>query len=228
MSTFHFVQDYERYVEGLIRDHPIDEAMSLAVGGSYKLIGGIEADIMKFAGLKNGHDLVDFACGSGRLPAALLEQGLEVGYLGIDVVEQLLAYARTKCPPTYRFVRNHALTLPADSASADYFSAFSIFTHLMHDESYLYLQEMARVLRPDGKIVLSFIEFADATHWTFFEASVEGKRAGGGAHLNQFIERNQLRAWTEHLGFSKIDFIDGTAPLWSGNALGQSIAIVTK
>lgn len=228
MANFHFVEDYERYVDGLIRDYPIDEAMSFAVGGGYDLIGGIEAEVMTFAGLRDGHDLIDFACGSGRLPVALVSRGLDIGYLGIDVVEALLSYARTRCPPSYRFVRNHALTIPAETASADYFSAFSIFTHLMHDESYLYMQEMARVLRPGGKIVLSFLEFASDYHWATFEVSVEAKRTNSTTHLNQFIERSQLEVWIKRLGFSEVEFIDGTAALWSGHALGQSIAIVTK
>lgn len=33
MAQFHYVEDYERLVSELISKHPIDEAMSLAVGG---------------------------------------------------------------------------------------------------------------------------------------------------------------------------------------------------
>jgi hypothetical protein len=34
MAEFHFVEDYERLVEELIRNYPIDEAMERAVGAS--------------------------------------------------------------------------------------------------------------------------------------------------------------------------------------------------
>ena len=46
MAEFHFVEDYERHVARLMRDHPIDEAMSLAVGGAYDIIGRIEAEAL--------------------------------------------------------------------------------------------------------------------------------------------------------------------------------------
>ena len=47
MAKFHFIEDYERHVANLIATHPIDEAMSLAVGGSYELVGGIEHDLLR-------------------------------------------------------------------------------------------------------------------------------------------------------------------------------------
>jgi hypothetical protein len=57
MAQFHFVEDYERHVADLIEKHPMDEAMSLAVGGSFNEIGAIEADILRYAGLKDGYDI---------------------------------------------------------------------------------------------------------------------------------------------------------------------------
>jgi len=47
MAQFHFIEDYERHVAHLIKKYPIDEAMSLAIGGSYQEIGTIEADILR-------------------------------------------------------------------------------------------------------------------------------------------------------------------------------------
>ena len=59
MAQFHFVEDYERHVAQLIEKYPIDEAMSLAVGGSYHEIGAIEADILRYTGLKDAMSLID-------------------------------------------------------------------------------------------------------------------------------------------------------------------------
>ena len=53
MAEFHFVEDYERHVARLLEQHSEDEAMSLAVGGSYAEFGVIEADILVYAGLKS-------------------------------------------------------------------------------------------------------------------------------------------------------------------------------
>lgn len=228
MATFHFVEDYERVVRDLIRQHPIDEAMSLAVGGSYEEIGRIEYAILRYAGLTEGQSVVDLGCGSGRLAFAL-SRGLTVNYTGLDVVQPLLDYAISKCPKSYRFILNHALTLPLPDASTDLCCAFSVFTHLLQAETYLYLQDMHRCLVPGGRVVLSFLEFAMPTHWEPFSVTVETQRTRTTPHLNQFIERNQIEVWARHLGYKAPTFVDGTAAPWpSGAALGQSIAILDR
>lgn len=228
MATFHFVEDYERYVADLIRQHPLDTAMSLAVGGAYEGVGAIECAILQHAGLEPGMAVVDLGCGSGRLAVAL-SRAVAVSYLGLDVVPALLDYARTKVPKSYKFVLNRALSLPVEAASVDVLCAFSVFTHLLHAETYLYLEDAHRALRPGGRVVLSFLEFALPDHWAVFAKTVQAQRASTVPHLNQFIERNQITVWAHHLGYVDVAFIDGnTAPWPSGEPLGQSIAVLTK
>jgi ubiquinone/menaquinone biosynthesis C-methylase UbiE len=228
MANFHFVEDYERYVADLMRQHPLETAMSLAVGGSYEAVGAIEAAILLHAGLAPGMAVVDLGCGSGRLAMALAK-GLDVSYLGLDVVPALLDYARTKAPKAYKFVLNRALSLPVEAQSVDMLCAFSVFTHLLHAETYLYLEDAHRALRPGGRVVLSFLEFAIPDHWAVFERTVQAQRASTVPHLNQFLERNQITVWAQHLGYASVTFIDGnTAPWSSGEPLGQSIAVLTK
>ena len=84
---------------------------------------------------------------------------MEIEYTGLDVVQELLDYAKTKCPENYHFCLNHALTLPLTDQSVDYAFAFSVFTHLLHAETYLYLEEMFRCLKLGGAVVCSFLEF---------------------------------------------------------------------
>lgn len=228
MASFHFVEDYERYVADLIRNHPIDTAMSLAVGGSYEAVGRIEAAILRHAGLRAGQAVVDLGCGSGRLAAALAQE-IAVAYVGLDVVQPLLDYARDRCPKSYRFILNRALSLPIAANSVDCVAVFSVFTHLLHAETYLYLEDMIRCLRPGGVVVMSFLEFALDDHWPVFETTVRAQRAGTAPHLNQFIERGQIALWAARLGYGPVDFIAGNAAPWpSGEPLGQSVAILTK
>ena len=153
MAQFHFVEDYERLVETLLETYSLDEAMSRAVGGDYEQIGQIEAQLLEDLGLKSGQALIDLGCGSGRLAAALGHR-LDLGtYLGTDIVQALLDYARTKSPRHYRFELHRALSIPAPDESADMVCAFSLFTHLLHTESFLYLQDARRVLRLGGLMV---------------------------------------------------------------------------
>lgn len=227
MSEFHFVEDYERHVDQLIRRHPLPEAMSLAVGGHYEEFSVILAEVLVQNGLRDGMTLVDLGCGSGRA-AKGISQRVKIEYLGTDVVKRLLDYAATVCPPHYRFKCHRELSVPAADNSADMVCAFSLFTHLLHEESYIYLQESHRVLKPGGKVVMSFIEFANPNHWAIFEPTMQARKNNSRQPLNMFIERNAIDVWCEHLGFVREGFVDGTDARWNGSRLGQAVAVLRK
>jgi ubiquinone/menaquinone biosynthesis C-methylase UbiE len=227
MAQFHFVEDYERHVSHLLSQHPIDEVMSLAVGGDYDHIGKIERAILKYAGLTDGMFLIELGCGSGRLAHALGKEFV-IDYLGIDIVQSLLDYARTKSPENYKFIIHRELSLPVAEGSADMICAFSVFTHLLHAESYIYLEHMQRCLKAGGCIIFSFLEFASSEHWEIFEATVAGHRASAVPHLNMFIERNAIDVWCAHLGLRREGFIGATDSRWEGDSLGQAVAVLRK
>ncbi|MFN2202067.1 MAG: class I SAM-dependent methyltransferase [Caldilineaceae bacterium] len=227
MAEFHFVEDYERVVEELLRTYPIDEAMERAVGGQYERLGKIETDLLCWAGLRDGMTLVDVGCGSGRLAHAI-SKVRHIEYIGTDIVQSLLDYAKTKSPPHYQFKLHRSLSVPIPDASCDFVCAFSVFTHLLHEESYLYLEDARRALRPGGAVVLSFLEFGDPSHWVAFEGAVEGQRTRTRPHLNTFIERGALDAWANHLGFLREEFVSGSEAPWRGEPLWQSLAILRK
>ncbi len=229
MADFHFVEDYERVVADLVARYPIDEAMSCAVGGDFESVGLIERQVVAHAGLRDGQRLIDLGCGSGRLAWAL-GQSMKIDYLGIDIVQALLDYAATKSPPSYRFVLNRALRIPAPDQSADMVSAFSVFTHLLHAETYIYMEDIFRVLKPGGKLVFSFLEFAEPQHWLVFSGTVDTQRHTAVPHLNQFIERNAIDLWADKLGYVREAFIGGTEAPWGGAtpALWQATAVLRR
>jgi ubiquinone/menaquinone biosynthesis C-methylase UbiE len=227
MAEFHFVEDYERHVAGLIEQHSLDEAMSLAVGGNYEYVGRIEVELLRRFGLRDGMSLFDLGCGSGRLAAAIGSSDLQIEYLGTDVVQALLDYAQSKSSKNYRFILCRELSIPSPDHSFDFACAFSVFTHLLHQESFIYLEEMRRILRPDGRIVFSFIEFASPNHWMTFEHTVAGQRSTTRPVLNQFIERNAIEAWAAHLGFRVETFVDDDAD-FGGGPLGQSVVVLQR
>ena len=228
MTQFHFVEDYEKLVAELVATLPLDEALARAVGGDYQRTGQIQCAALRYLGLRDGQSLIDLGCGSGRLAAAL-GQSFAIDYLGIDIVPALLDYAASKAPPDYRFVCNRTLHIPAPDACADMLCAFSVFTHLLHHETWLYLEDIRRVLRPGGRLVLSFLEFASTAHWSVFAASTEAHRTGALPHLNQFIERSVIDLWCAKLGYVREQFIDGDAAPWGETgALWQSVAVLRR
>ena len=196
MPQPHFSERYQRYVRDLIADRPLDEAMAQAVGagGDYLTTGNTEADLLVHAGLKPNHSLIDIGCGSGRLSTALSRRfGDALSYLGIDISPELLDYARTRAAASYRFELHDGLTIPAPDGSADFIVAFSVFTHLLHEETYIYLRDARRALKPGGTIVFSFLELPH--HWSVFDAMAESP----GKTFTIFIERSMIEEWAKRL-----------------------------
>jgi SAM-dependent methyltransferase len=216
----HYERDYNVFVTNLLAAHPLEEAMSLAVGGDFETMGRLQVDqLEKRAGLSDGMTVVDLGCGSGRTLSQIAKKLPACQCVGIDVVQDLLNYAQSICPPSYRFIRHTQLSLPLPDASADLVIVFSVFTHLLHDESYVYLQDAVRVLRPGGRIALSFLEFARSSHWDVFTTTVAARKYASVGHINTFIERPVLDVWGKHLKLDVEGYFD---------ELGQTLCVMRK
>ena len=214
--------------------------MHAAVGGDFDANGIVLRELLIQYGLRPEHFLIDVGCGSGRL-AAPLSQYLTGRYLGIDIVPELVEYAaKLVNRDDWRFEPAAGFTIPAGDAEADIVCFFSVFTHLLHEQSWLYLAEAKRVLKPGGRIVLTFIEFAMEHHWILFEDSirhVDDSRQP----LNVFISRDAIFLWARRLGLQvelvresvaphiplphPIRFDDGRV-VEGLASLGQSIAVL--
>jgi len=207
-SSPHFVREYRALVKSLIEKYPLDEAMSLAVGGGdYDRIGMILTGIIKACGISGDEHFVDLGCGSGRLAKHLGIAFPQLDYFGIDVVQELIEYAATKTPPHFRFALHHDTSIPCDDNSVDIVAAFSVFTHLYHEESFTYLKDIRRTLRPGGRVVFSILEFAH--HWPIFEALVSNLQTNRTRELTMFIERQQVAIWADDLKMETVEFNPG-------------------
>jgi len=151
-------------------------------------------------------------CGSGRLAKPLSEY-LTGKYLGFDVVPQLVDYARKLVRrPDWRFQMAQGLTIPEAEEQADMVCFFSVLTHLLHEESFVYLREAKRVLKPGGKIVLSFLDFRIESHWDIFQKNNLKDVGIGDQPLNVFISTDMLREWARHLDLDVEVIKDGNEP----------------
>ena len=162
---------------------------------------------------------------------------------GADVVPELLAYAvKVSRRADWRFDLTDGASIPALDESADFVCFFSVFTHLTHEATYAYLAEAKRVLRAGGALVFSFLEFAVPSHWPVFASSVE-QRHRSDYPLTQFLDRDAIRAFADHLGFSveniwtggqphipfdgEVTWDDGRRQVGLGD-IGHSIAVLRK
>lgn len=236
-----FLTTYPAHVARLRALLDSDAAFSQAVGGNFIASGKLQYSLLVHLGLEAKHYVVDVGCGSGRLAAQLAHvKGLR--YIGTDVVPELLDHARKLTErPDWQFILTDGVSIPAESGCADFICFFSVFTHLRHEESCKYLEEAKRVLRPGGLIVFSFLEFRIRSHWAVFEQMLlHGKPTD---HLNQFMDRDGIKAFADHLGLSIEKIWDGAIPhipfegevVWDDGRVqrglgdvGHSIAVLKK
>jgi 2-polyprenyl-3-methyl-5-hydroxy-6-metoxy-1,4-benzoquinol methylase len=198
----HYAQDYPALVENLLSVLPEEEAMARAVGSerdSFFRFGALQRRILEQAGFQPGHEIVDVGCGSGRLASALFDdhQGT---YVGFDIVPKLVEYAKGKFGrENFHFFTCEGLEIPLDAECADFITFFSVFTHLTHEETFLYLEEARRVLRPGGTIVCSYLDMEQ--NWETFKMSVETRRTDTADHANVFMSREIVERLVTGAGF---------------------------
>ena len=241
MKSGHYLEDYQNYVKKKLRGMSRDKAMAQSIGGEFVGFGKMLRDLVFQRGLPLDGFLIDVGCGSGRLANALRDFP-ELRYTGTDVVQDLLDYAQELVDrPDWKFKRSIDLTIPERDDSADMVCFFSVFTHLLHEETFVYLQEAKRVLKPGGRITFSYLDFTQPHHWAVFQGNLATVRNRD--HLNMFIDKAAIPVWARHLGLDVVGIWDGAVPhielseditlddgrVFSGHAtLGQSVCVLEK
>jgi SAM-dependent methyltransferase len=242
-SKFNLQRAYREHVERSRRKLGHEAAMHYAVGGQFVPFGILHKEMLRFYGLEPHHSVVEIGCGAGKL-AIPLSREHPGPYLGVDLVPDLVDYARAKCArPDWRFEVVSGLSVPAADESADMVCLFSVFTHMLHEQTFIYLKDIRRVLKPGGRIVFSFLEFRMLNHWTVFEGTVRDAEMANEHPLNVFLDRDAITAFAERLELRIDEFRDGIEPfvplphpltLDDGSVmeglgyLGQSVCVLSK
>jgi SAM-dependent methyltransferase len=106
--------------------------------------------LVRSAAPRPGEDALDLGCGTGNVAAALVAAGARV--VGVDPAARLVEVARGAVPgATFLEGRAEALPLPARSVDL----AVSSFALIFCPEPARAAAELARVLRPGGRLVMS-------------------------------------------------------------------------
>lgn len=135
----------------------------------------VAEDALRRAGLKPGMRVLDVACGSGALALPAARLGAQV--LGVDIsprmIERLEARAREAGLSNVegRVMDGHALDLPDDTFDI----AGSQFGVMLFPDLPRGLREMARVVKPGGKVVM--VVFASPSKIEFLQFFVRAIQA---------------------------------------------------
>jgi SAM-dependent methyltransferase len=196
-----------------------------------RAVAGMMTDVLS----KAGHDvgsfdaILDFGCGCGRvlrhwkdLPARLA---------GADYNPYLVEWCR-KTLPFASFTRTRPYEpLVYEEGGFDFIYAFSVFTHLDLESQEFWLNELKRVLRKDGLLLLTlhgkqFLDGLTDDEKGRFEAGelvVKNEQASGSnlssAHHPERYIREVLAS-----GMTVLDFVPGSSRAF----LGQDVALLRK
>jgi SAM-dependent methyltransferase len=159
--------------EGLL---PPKRMMKLAGDGDFKKIGKHLLQVfIEIGGLKPNERILDVGCGIGRVAIPLTDYMKDnVFYEGFDIVPHEIKWCQRNISPRfpnfhfrlvdiYNGVYNRRGTykaanykFPYKDKSFDFVVSTSVFTHMLTEDVENYLSEIARVLRNDGRCMITY------------------------------------------------------------------------
>jgi SAM-dependent methyltransferase len=124
--------------------------------------------------------VLDFGCGCGRLARQMIQQEAPPRrYIGIDLHKGMVLWNQKNLQPEapgFEFHHHNVYNkgfnpdpqapttarFPVEDGSVSLLVAWSVFTHLTQDQCTHYINEVARVLRPDGVMMSTWFFFNKA------------------------------------------------------------------
>jgi SAM-dependent methyltransferase len=130
---------------------------------------------IELGGLEPGERVLDIGCGPGRMAVPLAAYlSPEGSYVGMDVVNSCVKGCRKRISPgapnfsfehmdvfNARYSRKgsaaaSAYRFPFEDASFDFIILISVFTHMLKDDTFHYMEEIARLLAEGGRCFATF------------------------------------------------------------------------
>jgi SAM-dependent methyltransferase len=228
---------YEELYEAHARSRPPETAIG---GGDFDEIGRLELSVLVQEGLQPTSSLLDFGCGTGRLSVHAVPYLSGGRYVGVDISETMISRARDRIVPlapaggcVVDLRRQTDETFEMSDGSLDTICAFSVFTHMEHEDAYRYLQAMHRLLRPGGLLVASVLPIHLHYAQKMFLASAARDLEARWARVRNVVTSIDLfEALARLAGWATLRWYDGETPsikvLGEDRtvAFGQSIVVL--
>jgi 2-polyprenyl-3-methyl-5-hydroxy-6-metoxy-1,4-benzoquinol methylase len=164
--------------------------------------------------------VLDYGCGWGRITRFFLKDVPAGNLLGIDCNDEMIELCRTSNPWS-RFELNNPLPpthLPGDEF--DLIFSYSVFTHLREDVHLAWLDELGRLVKPGGLLILSVRPRHFISYCATLTTVAGGSHQPGDALVGLFPEPE--RALADYEGgrfvFAPYRYSAATYGDWTGEA----------
>lgn len=110
--------------------------------------------LIQQADIREGHRVLDLGCGTGTLAIWIKQRVPGALLVGIDSDQKILELAQEKTRKTgVHVVYDHGFStnMPYENASFDRVLSSLFFHHLSHEDKVITIQEVFRVLKPEGE-----------------------------------------------------------------------------
>jgi SAM-dependent methyltransferase len=163
------------------------------------------AIITRLAAPTTSDDVLEIACGVGRIGAGLAP--MVRSWTGTDISPNMLEKARRRLGP-FTNVRLHQLDghglagLSAESFDLVY--CINVFPHLDEMDRWQYVQEAFRVLRPGGRVMIDALDLASAAGWATFQRNAEQLQSfERPPYIPWFSTAEELEIYLHRAGFGQ-------------------------
>jgi ubiquinone/menaquinone biosynthesis C-methylase UbiE len=100
--------------------------------------------------------ILDFGCGCGRIISWFYELHDDSDFYGVDIDGEAIAWCQDHLSHVGKFIRNQDYPpLPYSTEYFDFVYSISIFTHLPEDMQFVWLEELRRVTKKNGYVLLT-------------------------------------------------------------------------
>lgn len=195
-----------------------DDKASTTVGALIAVDGSANEEVARLTGayaarqvasaldLQPTDRVLELGCGVGRIGRELAPRVAH--WEGTDISANMLAVARERLQgfPNVGLTELRRSSLEAlPSASFDKAYCVAVFIHMDKEDFYLYLEEIARVLKPGGLVFFDTWNLASGPGWRRYMLEVnQHRRADPGQRKdvarNQFSTPQEVRSYCAHAG----------------------------
>ncbi len=144
---------------------------------------------LAFSAVQPGQTVLDLGCGAGLdLLLAVEKVGANGRVIGVDMNDDMLALAKRNCQdhPNIELRQGVIENLPIDSDSVDWVISNCVI-NLSEDKQSAF-DEIARVLKPGGKMLVSDIVGENIPAWARYSGAVKAACAGGVISESQYLD----------------------------------------